>query len=117
MDNDLMTYLPELQEALQDVYSEMGYTEMWGVDLAKGDKKEPRRSNNFEIAHQSIRSTGISHREDMMLYSGEKWGKPYPFPFREMPELSSFAHITQWKGHYIVWIKVDEEVITRQFEA
>lgn len=43
-----MTYLPELQEALQDVYSEMGYTEMWGVDLAKGDKKEPRRSNNFE---------------------------------------------------------------------
>ncbi|KAF3896661.1 hypothetical protein GTR04_1217 [Trichophyton interdigitale] len=68
MDNDLMTYLPELQEALQDVYSEMGYTEMWGVDLAKGDKKEPRRSNNFE-------------------------------------------------RHYIVWIKVDEEVITRQFEA
>ncbi|GBF64197.1 hypothetical protein TMEN_6881 [Trichophyton mentagrophytes] len=70
MDNDLMTYLPELQEALQDVYSEMGYTEMWGVDLAKGDKKEPRRSNNFEIAHQSIRSTGISHREDMYFYQG-----------------------------------------------
>ncbi|EGE04721.1 hypothetical protein TEQG_03895 [Trichophyton equinum CBS 127.97] len=113
MDNDLMTYLPELQEALQDVYSEMGYTEMWGVDLAKGDKKEPRRSNNFETSALRaflIERTCISINDALFW---RKRGKPYPFPFREMPELSSFAHITQWKGHYIVWIKVDEEALKR----
>lgn len=36
--DDLMTYLPELQQALQDMYSKTDYTEMWGVDLAKGDQ-------------------------------------------------------------------------------
>lgn len=40
-------------------------------------------------------------------------GKLYPFPFREMPELSSFVHITQCKGHHIMWIKLDEEALKR----
>ncbi|OAL64706.1 hypothetical protein A7C99_4140 [Trichophyton rubrum] len=56
--DDLMTYLPELQQALQDMYSKTDYTEMWGVDLAKGDQN-------------LVEAIMLKERHELAMYLGD----------------------------------------------
>ncbi|EZF23534.1 hypothetical protein H112_03783 [Trichophyton rubrum D6] len=114
--DDLMTYLPELQQALQDMYSKTDYTEMWGVDLAKGDQNLVEAIMLKFLTKASALRAFLIERTCIAIKDALFWrkmGKLYPFPFREMPELSSFVHITQCKGHHIMWIKLDEEALKR----
>ncbi|EFR00278.1 hypothetical protein MGYG_03281 [Nannizzia gypsea CBS 118893] len=87
---------------------------MWGVDLAKGDKNLVEAIILKFLTKASALRAFLAERTCISIKDTLRWRKmckPYPFPFRTMPELSSFVHITQLNGHHILWIKLDEKAL------
>ncbi|EEQ30877.1 hypothetical protein McanMca71_003438 [Microsporum canis] len=116
MDIPLATRLSQLQQALPAIYTKIGYHEMWGVDLVKGDPKLIETILTKFFIKASALHALIIERTCMSIKDTLSWRKtvkPYPFPFKKMPELSSFVHITLCKGHHVMWIKLDEEALKK----